>query len=98
MNSKTIIMLVQMEFNPSKREDALAILRVLASKSQAEDGCEAYDFVMKKDAGNKVILLERWTDGSTFAAHGNSAHLKEALHALKPMMSKPISMEHCLPV
>jgi quinol monooxygenase YgiN len=56
---------------------------------EKDAGCIRYELV--QDVKDPLILtmLEEWEDQESLAAHGSSAHFKEAIGAMKEMVEKP---------
>ena len=70
--------------DPERRTAVLAAIRPLVQKTRDEEpGCLEYAFTADTVEDNRIIVLERWKDESTLAAHfahPNFLATKNALH------------------
>lgn len=75
-----IILNLYYKLNPGSKEKFLDEVYSLGivQKTQAENGCIAYDFYASYDK-DSVLLIEKWADNESLDAHKEQAHLKQLL-------------------
>lgn len=71
------------QVDPARRSELLAAVRPLVERTRLEEhGCLEYAFMADTVADDVVVVLERWADEGTLAAHfehPNMAATKQAL-------------------
>ena len=71
------------QVDPSRRSELLEAVRPLVERTRADEpGCLEYAFMADTVADDVVVVLERWADEQTLAAHflhPNMAATKRAL-------------------
>jgi quinol monooxygenase YgiN len=66
---------------PDQRAEVLAALEQAIARVHAEDaGCELYAL---HEAGDRLVMIEKWADEAAVAAHGSGAALGQFAAALK---------------
>lgn len=67
----------EVRLNPEHRAAAIEGAARLRSATLTEPGCLDYRFAFTTDDENVLLLIERWTDESTYTRHTRSAALAE---------------------
>jgi quinol monooxygenase YgiN len=70
---------------PPRKDDAVALLKVLAEASRKDDGNARYDVVQQASRPNHFTVVEVWRDDKAFETHGAAAHVREFRDRLAPM-------------
>ena len=70
-----IIIAGTIQIDPQKREANLAAIQVMMAKSQAEEGCLAYEFSADLTTPNQFHLFEIWESEQSLQAHRESSHM-----------------------
>jgi quinol monooxygenase YgiN len=66
------------EVAPSAEADAAKLLRQVAAASRKEAGNLRYEVVQQIERRNQFAILEAWSDGKAFEAHGGGAAMKSS--------------------
>ena len=81
-----ILIVGTISVDPERRDAVLAAIRPLVRKTRQEEaGCLEYAFTADTVDDDRVIVVERWQDESTLAAHfmhANFLATKNTLHDL----------------
>ncbi len=64
-----IRLLVSMTALPGKGSELAKIRAPRAAEVRLEPGCEQFDFFQNTEDPDKLLLVERWTDEASLAAH-----------------------------
>ena len=64
-----IRLLVPMDALPERREELVTTFSTLAAEVRQEPGCEEYELYQSTEQPNRMVLLERWVDEASLAAH-----------------------------
>ena len=64
-----IRIIVSMTALPGKGTELARLRAPRASEVRKEPGCEQFDFFQNTEDPDKLLLVERWTDEETLAAH-----------------------------
>jgi quinol monooxygenase YgiN len=75
---ESFVLLVRVEVQPDRIEEALHLLTIDAEKSLTDEngGCLTFD-VLRGDAPNKLIFYEVYTDEAAFQFHCTTPHFNE---------------------
>jgi quinol monooxygenase YgiN len=73
------------EVTPSAEATAAAALRRVAAASRKEAGNLRYDVLQHTERRNQFAILEGWSDGKAFEAHGAAAAMKQFRGELDPL-------------
>jgi quinol monooxygenase YgiN len=73
------------EVTPSAEAQTAGLLRRLAAPSRKEAGNLRYDVLQHIERRNQFAILEAWSDGKAFEAHGGGAALKQFRGELDPL-------------
>lgn len=79
-----ILIVGTIEIEPQRRAALLAAVRPHVERTRAEEpGCLDYAFMADTVADDRIVVVERWADEESLAAHfahPNMAATKRALH------------------
>jgi quinol monooxygenase YgiN len=73
------------EVTPSAQAEAANLLRRVAAPSRKEAGNLRYDILQHVERPNQFAILEAWSDGKAFEAHGGGAAMKQFRAELDPL-------------
>jgi len=69
------VITVELQLQPGVMREFLPLMLENASKSrELEPGCERFDVLLPKDAPDRILLYEIYTDKAAFGEHLKSAH------------------------
>lgn len=73
--SDTIIVTGVIDFDPTKRDEAIAAVTECMEATRAEEGCEHYVFSADLHDPGRMHVSEQWASQAAMDAHGASPHL-----------------------
>lgn len=81
-----IVLNVTYRCKPDMREDFLEriIAEGIDEASRREEGNIKYDYYIPVDGGDELLLIEKWRDEASLAAHSTTEHFGR-LKELKPI-------------
>lgn len=88
----------QIWVQPDKHEDALPLLKELAQKSAAEDGCAEYRLFLDMEDKNHYVIVEEWESPDKLEAHRATEHFTRIMPLLTAFVSKPPVITRTTPV
>ena len=62
-------LIVPMEAAPGKRDELIAAFRARSPEVRQETGCEEFELYQSTERPDQMVLIERWADEATLAAH-----------------------------
>ncbi|MSO87495.1 MAG: antibiotic biosynthesis monooxygenase [Acidimicrobiia bacterium] len=71
----TILVTGTIDFDPAKRDDAIAAINDCMVASRKDDGCEAYVFSGDFGDPGRVHVSEQWTSQEQMDAHMATPHM-----------------------
>jgi quinol monooxygenase YgiN len=71
----TIVLIVEIRFDPRDRERMLEILRPMEAASRAEPGCLRYQIYEAMFEPGRVLVHEHWASEEALAEHTRQPHL-----------------------
>lgn len=71
----SIIITGVIDFDPSKRDEAIAAVTECMEATRAEDGCEHYAFSGDFTDLGRMYVSEQWASQTAMDAHSASPHL-----------------------
>jgi len=78
----SILVTGTIDFDPSKRSDAIAAVTACMEATQAEEGCERYVFSGDLGDQGRLYVSEQWASQEAMDAHGATPHLAALLVAM----------------
>ncbi len=78
----TILVTGTIDFDPAKRDDAIAAVTKCMEATQAEDGCERYVFSGDFADPGRAHVSEQWASQEAMDAHMATPHLAELLSSM----------------
>jgi quinol monooxygenase YgiN len=77
-----IIVIGRVGCRPEQRENLVALLEEMQSRSREEDGCLSYGFFEAIESPNTFIAVEEWASREALERHFAQPHLAEFVAAL----------------
>ena len=84
-----VIQLVSVSIRPERRDRWLALIRLNAAQTRAEEGCESYRIGEDLEAPNNFLIVERWTSLDAQYRHFRSPEFGELFGALGDIIAGP---------
>ena len=72
----TIVLIVEITFDPRDRDRMMEILRPMEAASRAEPGCLRYQVYEAMFEPGRVLVHEHWASGEALAEHERQPHLR----------------------
>ena len=73
-----VVVLAQLDYaSMATMAEAVELARVVAAKTQSEDGCLHYAYGVDINKPNRLLLSEWWRDEAALEAHLHTPHLRE---------------------
>jgi quinol monooxygenase YgiN len=72
----SFVLVVRMRVKEGEEENALAVIRELASETRKEPGNEAYVPCVSQEDPRSILFYEQYADREAFEAHGASEHFQ----------------------
>ena len=79
--SEPILVSGIIDFDPAKRDEAIAAVTTLMVATRAEEGCVEYAFTGDLNDPGRLWLWEHWESAEANAVHAAAPHLAEFLTA-----------------
>ena len=73
------------------RDDALELMRQMASASRAEDGCVSYEFYVGLSDPNTLLLFQEWESVEALQGHFDTDHMEEFLRVLPNVLDGEVA-------
>lgn len=73
------------------REDALELMRQMASASRAEEGCISYEFYVGLSDPNTLLLFQEWESVEALQGHFETDHMEEFLRVLPNVLDGEVA-------
>jgi quinol monooxygenase YgiN len=88
---------VEFDLHPGALREFLPLMVENANRSRdLEPGCERFDVLLPKDASDRVLLFEIYTDKAAFGEHLKAAHFLSFDKATKALIKDKKVVEHVL--
>lgn len=75
---------------PEHRAEVIAAFEQIIPAVHAEPGCELYALHENED---RVVMVEKWSDGEALAVHGKGAALQQLGAALRDKLAGPMDVQ-----
>ena len=72
---------------PELRNDALKMMRLMATASKAEFGCITYEFYVGLSNPNTLLLFQEWESVEALQGHFETTHMEEFLKRLPHVLN-----------
>ena len=76
---------------PELRDDALKMMRCMATASKAEFGCITYEFYVGLSDPNTLLLFQEWESVEALQGHFETNHMEDFLRKLPDVLSGEVS-------
>jgi quinol monooxygenase YgiN len=76
--------------SPTRRLEALEVLRSIQGPVLAEPGCMAFDIYEEQQAEPGIVLVERWENREALEAHLRSDAYRRVLEAIELSGAPPV--------
>ena len=73
------------------RDEALDLMRQMATSSQEEEGCISYEFYVGLSDPNTLLLLQEWESVDALQGHFETRHMDEFLKLLPQVLDGQVS-------
>lgn len=73
------------------RDDALELMREMASASRAEHGCISYEFYVGLTDPNMLLLFQEWESVDALQGHFETDHMEEFLRVLPDVLDGEVA-------
>lgn len=73
------------------RDDALELMRQMASASRAEEGCISYEFYVGLTDPNTLLLFQEWESVDALQGHFETDHMEEFLKVLPDVLDGEVA-------
>jgi quinol monooxygenase YgiN len=74
---------------PGKEEALKAVLTALIAPTRRELGCYQYDLLENPTDPRDLCFVERWQHTKSLDEHADSAHVKDTLSKVEPLVDAP---------
>jgi quinol monooxygenase YgiN len=78
----SILVTGTIDFDPAKRDEAIAAVTACMGATRAEDGCEHYAFSGDFADPGRVYVAEQWASQEAMDAHRATPHLAALMAAM----------------
>ena len=78
-----IVVNARIQTSPEAVDAMRAAMIAMQTASQAEDGCEDYNFAVELAEPGVIRITERWTSREALIAHFQTPHMAEFLAAMQ---------------
>ena len=78
----SIIVTGTIDFDPAKRDEAIAAVTACMEATRAEDGCEHYAFSGDFTDPGRMYVSEQWASQEAMDAHMGTPHLAALMGAM----------------
>ena len=76
---------------PEQRDDALSLMRQMASFSRQENGCLSYEFYVGLSNPNQLLLFQEWESIEALQDHFETTHMEEFMRALPDVLNGEVT-------
>ena len=76
---------------PELRDDALKMMRCMATASKAEFGCITYEFYVGLSDPNTLLLFQEWESVEALQGHFETNHMEDFLRKLPEVLNGEVS-------
>ena len=73
------------------RDDALELMRQMASASRLEEGCVSYEFFVGLTDPNTLLLFQEWESVDALQGHFETDHMDEFLRELPNVLDGEVA-------
>jgi quinol monooxygenase YgiN len=77
----TILVTGTIDFDPAKREEAIAAVTTACEATLAEEGCEGYAFTADLSNPGRFYINEQWASQEAMDSHMQTPHLAALMAA-----------------
>jgi quinol monooxygenase YgiN len=84
-----VIQLVRVSVKPDQRDKWLELIRMNASQTRAEEGCESYELSEDMEKPNCFVILERWASMEAQYDHFRNPEFEKLMGALGDVIAAP---------
>jgi quinol monooxygenase YgiN len=73
------------------RDDALELMRQMATASRSEEGCISYEFYIGLTDPNTLLLFQEWESVDALQGHFETDHMEEFLKVLPNVLDGEVA-------
>jgi quinol monooxygenase YgiN len=90
-----IHMVRYVEVMPDAKGQVPAMLKQLAEASRKEAGVMRFEVLQRTAPSSQFVIIDTWKDQQALDAHLASAHAKQFMDQIKPLLISPIDSRDC---
>jgi quinol monooxygenase YgiN len=83
-----VVQIVKASIKPDQRDHWLEVIRMNASETRAEEGCEGYQITEDVETPNNFVIVEHWASQEAQYAHLRN-QFEKLMGALGDVMAAP---------
>jgi len=87
MPMSIVMIVVEFDVKPERRDDFVKLMSKHAELSRAEDGCLQFDVMIPGDSNSTVFFVERWRDQAALDVHSKEPRMAENREVYTPWLN-----------
>jgi quinol monooxygenase YgiN len=87
MPMSIVMIVVEFDVKPERRNDFVKLMGKHAELSRAEDGCLQFDVMIPNDSDSTVYFVERWRDQAALDVHSKLPRMAENREIYTPWLN-----------
>jgi quinol monooxygenase YgiN len=87
MPMSIVMIVVEFDVKPERRNDFVKLMSGHAELSRAEDGCLQFDVMIPNDSDSTVFFVERWRDQAALDVHSKLPRMMENREIYTPWLN-----------
>jgi quinol monooxygenase YgiN len=84
-----VVQIVVVSVRPEQRERWLEVLRMNATQTRAEDGCESYRIAEDLETPNRFLIVEQWATMEAQYNHFRNPQFAQLMGSLGDLIAEP---------
>lgn len=84
-----VVQVVRVSIKPEQRDRWLELIRLNATQTRAEEGCESYVVCEDIEMQNAFVLVEEWTSMDAQYEHFRNPEFRELMGSLQDVLAGP---------
>ena len=92
----TVTMVTYIDVAPAAKDEAAPLFRQLAEASRKDAGVLRFEVLQRTAPANQFVILAAWKDQAAVDAHAATAHAKQFLEKLNPLLIAPVDDRPCV--
>jgi quinol monooxygenase YgiN len=87
INPEPVVVIARWKTSEAQLGTVLELWKALRTQSLAEPGCLGYEAFEQVGERGALLLLERYRDEAAAEEHRNSAHYRELIERIRPLLA-----------